>query len=69
MSFTWKGENMKILNLELGINENTGETYVNINATEGLMIEEDAKEVKKVTDVFVKGVYKILEKNLENMEA
>lgn len=59
---------MKILNLELGINEDTGETYTNIKALEKLITEEDTKEMQKAANSFVKGVYKIIEKNLENME-
>ncbi len=59
---------MVILELKLGINEDTGETYTNIKALETLLTEEDTKEMQKAANSFVKGVYKIFEKNLENMK-
>lgn len=58
---------MELLELKLGINEETGKTYINIKALEELLTEEDTKEIQKAANSFVKEMYKIFEKNLENM--
>lgn len=59
---------MRILNLELGINEDTGKAYINVKALNNLVTEEDAKQIQQAANIFTKNIYKILEKNLENME-